>query len=159
MTQGIKTVVLGGTGYVAGELLRLIAAHPDFEFAAAVSDEAQALPTAPVRTGPARVMLVGDSVMLTLGRGFERLALEDDDIEVLNAAKIGCPIGQGGVQRIYGRELDEFTHCRHEHWMPLLEAWSTPRLVSARTAVAGSLSVLVFLGALVLRLSRPRTEP
>lgn len=34
----IKTVVLGASGYVGGELLRLIAAHPTFELAAAVSD-------------------------------------------------------------------------------------------------------------------------
>lgn len=32
------TLVLGGTGYVAGELLRLIAGHPEFELAAAISD-------------------------------------------------------------------------------------------------------------------------
>jgi N-acetyl-gamma-glutamyl-phosphate reductase common form len=34
----IPTVVLGGTGYVAGELLRLIAEHPNFELAAVMSD-------------------------------------------------------------------------------------------------------------------------
>ena len=34
----IPTVVLGGTGYVAGELLRLIAGHPRFELAAVMSD-------------------------------------------------------------------------------------------------------------------------
>ena len=32
------TIVLGGTGYVAGELLRLVAAHPRLELVAAVSD-------------------------------------------------------------------------------------------------------------------------
>ena len=31
-------LVLGGTGYVAGELLRLIAGHPEFKLAAAISD-------------------------------------------------------------------------------------------------------------------------
>jgi N-acetyl-gamma-glutamyl-phosphate reductase common form len=36
--ERIPTLVLGGTGYVAGELLRLIAAHPRLELAAAVSD-------------------------------------------------------------------------------------------------------------------------
>jgi N-acetyl-gamma-glutamyl-phosphate reductase common form len=35
---GIPTVVLGGTGYVAGELLRLIAGHPHLELAAVMSD-------------------------------------------------------------------------------------------------------------------------
>ena len=34
----MPTVVLGATGYVGGELLRLIAAHPFFELAAAVSE-------------------------------------------------------------------------------------------------------------------------
>jgi len=37
MTQAIKAVVLGASGYVGGELIRLIANHPNFELAAAVS--------------------------------------------------------------------------------------------------------------------------
>lgn len=37
-TRTISTIVLGGTGYVAGELLRLIAAHPNLELTAAVSE-------------------------------------------------------------------------------------------------------------------------
>lgn len=36
--MSINAVVLGASGYVGGELLRLIAAHPDLEFAAAVSE-------------------------------------------------------------------------------------------------------------------------
>jgi N-acetyl-gamma-glutamyl-phosphate reductase common form len=36
--QAIPTVVLGGSGYVAGELLRLIAAHPNFVLAGVMSD-------------------------------------------------------------------------------------------------------------------------
>ena len=36
--SGIPTVVLGGTEYVAGELLRLIAGHPRFQLAAILSD-------------------------------------------------------------------------------------------------------------------------
>ena len=38
MSKNIQAVVLGATGYVGGELLRLISAHPDFQFAAAVSE-------------------------------------------------------------------------------------------------------------------------
>jgi N-acetyl-gamma-glutamyl-phosphate reductase common form len=38
MNSGIPTVVLGGSGYVAGELLRLLAAHPQFRLAAVMSD-------------------------------------------------------------------------------------------------------------------------
>ena len=37
MSKTIPAIVLGATGYVGGELLRLIAGHPNFELAAAVS--------------------------------------------------------------------------------------------------------------------------
>lgn len=39
-TAKIPAIVLGGTGYVSGELLRLIAAHPHFELAGVLSDSA-----------------------------------------------------------------------------------------------------------------------
>jgi len=39
-------IVLGGTGYVAGELLRLIAAHPRLKLAAVVSDSKPGAPVA-----------------------------------------------------------------------------------------------------------------
>jgi N-acetyl-gamma-glutamyl-phosphate reductase common form len=38
MSKAIKAVVLGAGGYVGGELIRLLANHPDFELAAAVSE-------------------------------------------------------------------------------------------------------------------------
>jgi len=38
MSERISTVVLGGTGYVAGELLRLIAGHPQLALAGVLSD-------------------------------------------------------------------------------------------------------------------------
>ncbi len=38
MSATIPAIVLGGTGYVAGELLRLIAGHPQFKLAAVMSD-------------------------------------------------------------------------------------------------------------------------
>ncbi len=38
MTARIPAVVLGGTGYVAGELLRLVSAHPYLDIAAVASD-------------------------------------------------------------------------------------------------------------------------
>ena len=37
-------IVLGGTGYVAGELLRLIAGHPQLEVAAILSDSQPGAP-------------------------------------------------------------------------------------------------------------------
>jgi len=38
MSAPTPAIVLGGTGYVAGELLRLIAGHPQLEVAAILSD-------------------------------------------------------------------------------------------------------------------------
>ena len=38
MSTKIQAVVLGATGYVGGELLRLISTHPDMQLAAAVSE-------------------------------------------------------------------------------------------------------------------------
>lgn len=44
--QKIPAVVLGGTGYVAGELLRLIAGHPNLELKAVASDSQPGEPVA-----------------------------------------------------------------------------------------------------------------
>ena len=46
MTGSIPTVVLGGTGYVAGEFLRLLTGHPRFELAAVMSDSQPGEPVA-----------------------------------------------------------------------------------------------------------------
>ena len=42
----VPTFVLGGTGYVAGEMLRLIAAHPRLELRAVLSDSQPGEPIA-----------------------------------------------------------------------------------------------------------------
>ena len=46
MTHRYPAVVLGATGYVGGEFLRLIACHPDFELTAAVSESRAGDPVA-----------------------------------------------------------------------------------------------------------------
>src|ERR1700723_2820089 len=46
MSPRTPTMVLGGTGYVAGELLRLIAGHPQLEVAAVLSDSQPGAPVA-----------------------------------------------------------------------------------------------------------------
>ena len=46
MSKPVQAVVLGGTGYVGGELLRLLTAHPHFELAAAVSESKAGEPIA-----------------------------------------------------------------------------------------------------------------
>ncbi len=46
MNERIPAIVLGASGYVGGELLRLLASHPTFELAAAVSGSAAGKPIA-----------------------------------------------------------------------------------------------------------------
>jgi len=46
MSKQINAVVLGGTGYVGGELLRLLSAHPRFDLAATVSESRNGQPIA-----------------------------------------------------------------------------------------------------------------
>jgi hypothetical protein len=46
MSTATPAIVLGGTGYVAGELLRLIAGHPQLEVAAILSDSQPGAPVA-----------------------------------------------------------------------------------------------------------------
>lgn len=46
MSEPIPAVVLGGTGYVAGELLRLLGAHPRFQVGAVLSDSQPGEPLA-----------------------------------------------------------------------------------------------------------------
>ncbi len=46
MSAKTPAIVLGGTGYVAGELLRLIAAHPQLEVAAVLSESQPGAPVA-----------------------------------------------------------------------------------------------------------------
>ncbi len=47
MTTRVPAVVLGGTGYVAGELLRLLASHPYLDVAAVASESQPDEPVAP----------------------------------------------------------------------------------------------------------------
>ena len=46
MNATIDTVVIGATGYVGGELLRLIAGHPDLRLRAAISGSSAGKPIA-----------------------------------------------------------------------------------------------------------------
>jgi N-acetyl-gamma-glutamyl-phosphate reductase common form len=46
MSAPVPTIVLGGTGYVAGELLRLIAGHPSLQLAGILSDSQPGEPVA-----------------------------------------------------------------------------------------------------------------
>ena len=64
-------------------------------------------PTAPVTDGQVRrIMIVGDSVALTMGRGLERWGL-GHGVQVLNLGRPFCPIARGGrVAASFGNAVD-----------------------------------------------------
>jgi len=80
-------VVLGATGYVGGELLRLVAAHPYFEFAAAVSESRAGDPVADVF--PHLAPAFGDTTFVAHGSWLERLA-EGSQLALFSAAPHGA---------------------------------------------------------------------
>jgi N-acetyl-gamma-glutamyl-phosphate reductase common form len=86
MSTTIPTVVLGGTGYVAGELLRLIAGHPQFELAAVMSDSQPGEPVA--NAFPHLVSAFPDTVF-TSQADVEKLLVQTPQTAVFSAAPHG----------------------------------------------------------------------
>ena len=82
-----EAVVLGATGYVGGELLRLIAAHPHFELAAAVSESRADNPMASVF--PHLAPAFGDTPFVAHGSWLEQLA-EGSQLALFSAAPHGA---------------------------------------------------------------------
>ncbi len=83
MTDAWPTIVLGGSGYVAGEMLRLIARHPRLTLAAAVSTSQAGEPMAATFGHLAPVY--SDACFVSLDATIERLG-EADHWVVLSAA-------------------------------------------------------------------------
>ena len=88
----IPVIVLGGTGYVAGELLRLIAAHPRLELKAVLSDSQ---PGEPVAKSFAHLAPVYPELKFS--------SLADDHAARRLAAAVGDPVGGAARRR---READ-----------------------------------------------------
>src|SRR5689334_1879416 len=87
MTQAkIPTIVLGGTGYVAGELLRLISGHPGLELKAVLSDSQPGEPVAKSFTHLAPVL--NDMAFSSLEQIKRRVA-ETPNCAILSAAPHG----------------------------------------------------------------------
>jgi N-acetyl-gamma-glutamyl-phosphate reductase common form len=79
MSAATPAIVLGGTGYVAGELLRLIAGHPELEVAAILSDSQPGAPVAAafqhLRSAYPTLKFTDLDAITTLVRGTPRCAL------------------------------------------------------------------------------------
>jgi N-acetyl-gamma-glutamyl-phosphate reductase common form len=86
MSTPIPTVVLGGTGYVAGELLRLVAGHPRFKLAAVMSDSKPGEPVA--EAFPHLVSAYPDTVFQSQSE-VEKLLVETPQTAVFSAAPHG----------------------------------------------------------------------
>ena len=86
MSTPIPTVVLGGTGYVAGELLRLVAGHPHLTLAAVMSDSKPGEPVA--GAFPHLVSAYPDAVFQSQAE-VEKLLVETPRTAVFSAAPHG----------------------------------------------------------------------
>jgi N-acetyl-gamma-glutamyl-phosphate reductase common form len=86
MSGRIPTVVLGGTGYVAGELLRLIAGHPRFQLAAVMSDSQ---PGEPVGTAFPHLLATFADDRFKSQADVEKLLVETPQAAVFSAAPHG----------------------------------------------------------------------
>ncbi|MDB6087973.1 MAG: N-acetyl-gamma-glutamyl-phosphate reductase [Gammaproteobacteria bacterium] len=86
MSAKIPTVVLGGTGYVAGELLRLIAGHPQFQLAAVMSDSQ---PGEPVGNAFPHLAATFPQTRFKSQADVEKLLVETPQAAVFSAAPHG----------------------------------------------------------------------
>ena len=84
--ERVPTIVLGGTGYVAGELLRLIAAHPQLKLAGVMSDGSPGEPVA--KAFPHLAPVYSDEVFKSLSQ-IEDLLRREHAPAILAAAPHG----------------------------------------------------------------------
>ena len=85
-TEGIPAMVLGGTGYVAGELLRLIAGHPSLRLEAVMSDSQPGESVG--RAFPHLAAVLGDTVFRSQA-DIEALLKQHRSPAILSAAPHG----------------------------------------------------------------------
>ena len=90
MNPSWPVIVLGGSGYVAGEMLRLVLAHPQLELGATVSTSQAGEPVAATFAHLAPAL--GDIRFLALDAVMERLG-ESEHWVVLSAAPHGASAG------------------------------------------------------------------
>jgi peptidoglycan/LPS O-acetylase OafA/YrhL len=73
--------------------------------------------TSATLTRPVRLMIIGDSVAETVGRGLERWGARTGEAVVRNSGVGWCAIGRGGVAYLFGSRPREQTACsRWSRW-------------------------------------------
>lgn len=173
MKNTIKAVILGGTGYVGGELLRLISAHPDFELAAAVSESSGGKPIA--AAFPHLASAYGSTCFVTHDNwadGLEdgdRLALFSAAPHGASAAVIAAALDKASARNIevhvvdssadfrYASQLDYEVVYGSEHGAPdLLDMFSSglpehvPRIATPHVGHPGCFATAALLATVPL---------
>lgn len=90
MGQRIPTLVLGGTGYVAGEVVRLVSGHPVFELAGVMSDSQPGEPVS--RSFPHLASVLGETAFKSHAE-IERLVTGLPSCAIFSAAPHGVSAG------------------------------------------------------------------
>ena len=115
--SSVPAVVLGATGYVGGELLRLIAAHPHFDLAAAVSESRAGEPIS--NTFPHLASACGDTPFAAHGAWLDGipvdlpLALFSAAPHGASAAMIANVLEQAQARGIAARTVDVSADFRY----------------------------------------------
>ena len=142
MSASIPAVILGASGYVGGELLRLLADHPHFELAAAVSDSAAGQPVAD--TFPHLGMALGDTRFVA-HKGWLDLVDPGSELALFSAAPHGASaaviaeaIGACEQKSITVHVVDssaDFRYAKQADWESVYQAGhGAPQLLARFTS-------------------------
>jgi N-acetyl-gamma-glutamyl-phosphate reductase common form len=117
MSADIQAVVLGATGYVGGELLRLISTHPDMSLAAAVSESCAGKAIA--KTFPHLISVYGDRKFVSHANRFDAvdegasLALFSSAPHGASAAIIKSALGAAATKNLNVHVVDSSADFRY----------------------------------------------
>ena len=91
MSDRIPAIVLGGTGYVSGELLRLILGHPNFELAGVMSDSSPGELAG--KSFPHLAGVLGNTAFKSQAEIASLVGLEKPLFDLRNPGLISIPLG------------------------------------------------------------------
>lgn len=129
MTQSIATIVIGATGYVGGELLRLIAGHPVLELHAAVSSSRAGDPVAGLFPGlanayPDAEFCFVDAALDGLGDG-DSLAIFSAAPHAASAAVVARLLNAADAQGLETHVVDVSADFRYSSAAAFEEVYGT----------------------------------
>jgi N-acetyl-gamma-glutamyl-phosphate reductase len=139
----LSVAVAGASGYAGGELLRLLAAHPEFEVTVVTANTNAGLPLSAVhphlrslahltlQPTTAEILSVADVVFLALPHGASGAMTFPDDVLVVDCGADHRLISAGDWAHFYGGDF-------HEPW-----AYGMPELAEQRSALSGALRIAV----------------